>query len=128
MRRPRDFRDVRLAESRLGSECFALIYLGWSQPYLQFRAILIIYETPRQGWLRKVSISHQMPHRIFEYISFSVLYLFFCLFPGFVCHRDRTNFGQGSWMAGKRRVRRVTRSTEGLREPILISYQHLAAS
>src|SRR5947208_8879915 len=48
-----------------------------SQPYLQFCMILIIYETPRQGWLAEGFRFTSNASRIFVFRSLFVLYLLF---------------------------------------------------
>ena len=56
-----------------------------SQPYLQFCIILIIYETPRQGWLAEGFRFTSNASRIFVFRSLFVLYLLF------VCGLMRTS-------------------------------------
>src|SRR5439155_20218057 len=56
-----------------------------SQPYLQFCMILIIYETPRQGWLAEGFRFTSNASRIFVFRSLFVLYLLF------VCGLMRTS-------------------------------------
>ena len=56
-----------------------------SQPYLQFCMILIIYETPRQGWFAEGFRFTSNASRIFVFRSLFVLYLLF------VCGLMRTS-------------------------------------
>src|SRR2546421_1750360 len=56
-----------------------------SQPYLRFCIILIIYETPRQGWLAEGFRFTSNASRIFVFRSLFVLYLLF------VCGLMRTS-------------------------------------
>ena len=92
-------RKASTASLRLGSKRLMRIDLSktGSQPYLQFYLILIIYETPRQGWLAEgFRFTSNASHNFRVQIPLCPLCTF-CLWPEFVCgHRGRTNLRKDS--------------------------------